>query len=270
MGQDIFQMIEDRLHSFSKGKQQIATYILQNFHEAAFQTAAVIGKAVKISESTVVRFAGDLGFKGFPEFQKALQQVAMKRLQEGQYASSEGSRLNDLSLSVNEEALGAAARELLQCRSFYVLSNQLGRLLLPFCRYCGEQLLEPVIVLPSDTRERLFAGLSQLEPGDLLLILAIGDLSCLDVFSMEQGRRLGARILLLTDSQDPDILALGDETVSLPPCGRDPVPDLSQAVDRLQKLFCLWDEGRKEQKRKQKKMIEEIWDAYEKYEWKSI
>ena len=80
MSRDILMMIQDGMSDFSKGKKRIGQYILENYDKAAFMTAAKLGKTVKISESTVVRFAADLGYDGYPAMQKALQEMIRSKL----------------------------------------------------------------------------------------------------------------------------------------------------------------------------------------------
>ena len=73
MSRDILTTIQNRMDTFSKGQKSIARYILDNYDKAAFMTAARLGQAVKISESTVVRFAAELGYDGYPAMQKAMR-----------------------------------------------------------------------------------------------------------------------------------------------------------------------------------------------------
>lgn len=80
MDKDIIAIIEEKKQTFSKSQRQIAKYILENFDKAAFMTAAKFGKAVGVSESTVVRFAVDLGYDGYPEMKKAMQEMIRNRL----------------------------------------------------------------------------------------------------------------------------------------------------------------------------------------------
>lgn len=69
---DVLQLIEESYKTFSKGQRYIANYICSNYDKAVDMTAARLGKIVGVSESTVVRFATELGFKGYPQFQKAV------------------------------------------------------------------------------------------------------------------------------------------------------------------------------------------------------
>ena len=74
MRDDILAILEDRESTFSKGQRKIAAYITESYDKAAFMTASRLGKTVGVSESTVVRFAVELGFDGYPEMQKVMQE----------------------------------------------------------------------------------------------------------------------------------------------------------------------------------------------------
>ena len=64
----------------SKGQKRLADYVRQNYDKAVFLTAARLGEIVGVSESTVVRFATQLGYKGYPGFQKALEELVRNKL----------------------------------------------------------------------------------------------------------------------------------------------------------------------------------------------
>ena len=74
MNRSVLQTIRNGMDTFSKGQKRIANYILENYDKAAFMTASKLGQTAQVSESTVVRFAVDLGFAGYPDMQKALQE----------------------------------------------------------------------------------------------------------------------------------------------------------------------------------------------------
>ena len=80
MPADILTHIQNEIHAFSKGQKKIASYILTNYDKAAFMTASRLGKTVGVSESTVVRFAVELGYEGYPEMQKTLQELVRNKL----------------------------------------------------------------------------------------------------------------------------------------------------------------------------------------------
>ena len=80
MANDILALLRAKEPTFSKGQRRIAQYILESYDKAAFMTASRLGKTVGVSESTVVRFAVELGFDGYPTMQKAMQSMVVNRL----------------------------------------------------------------------------------------------------------------------------------------------------------------------------------------------
>ena len=80
MEKNLFALINEKMPGLSKGHKLIANYILEQYEKAAFMTAQKLGKTVGVSESTVVRFASELGFEGYPEFQRGLQDFMKSKL----------------------------------------------------------------------------------------------------------------------------------------------------------------------------------------------
>ena len=80
MNQDILTLIQGNMPTFSKGQKKIANFILDSYDKAAFMTASRLGKRVGVSESTVVRFAAELGYDGYPDMQRSLQKMIRNRL----------------------------------------------------------------------------------------------------------------------------------------------------------------------------------------------
>ena len=72
---DLVQRIQVKQSEFSKGQKRLAAYIIDNYDRAAFLTASKLGKEASVSESTVVRFAYQLGYDGYPELQQAIKVV---------------------------------------------------------------------------------------------------------------------------------------------------------------------------------------------------
>ena len=80
MKKDVLERIKQDFATYSKGQKLIASFILENYDKAAYMTAAKMGALVGVSESTVVRFATQLGYAGYPEFQRSLQEVIRSKL----------------------------------------------------------------------------------------------------------------------------------------------------------------------------------------------
>ncbi len=80
--ENIFQIINNKFSSMSRGQKKLARFIMTDYDRAAFLTASKIGYEVGVSESTVVRFAAMLGLKGFPQLQGELEKMVRRRIHE--------------------------------------------------------------------------------------------------------------------------------------------------------------------------------------------
>lgn len=98
MNQDILALIQENMNTFSKGQKRIAAFILDSYDKAAFMTASRLGKKVGVSESTVVRFAAELGYDGYPDMQKSLQKMIRNRLTSVQRIEVTNDRIGDQDL----------------------------------------------------------------------------------------------------------------------------------------------------------------------------
>ncbi|MEG2119106.1 MAG: N-acetylmannosamine kinase, partial [Pseudoflavonifractor sp.] len=95
MSKDILSVIRGHVKSFSKGQRLIAAFILGSYDKAAFMTASKLGRTVNVSESTVVRFADQLGYDGYPAMQKALQEMIRNKLTSIQRIEVSNDRISD-------------------------------------------------------------------------------------------------------------------------------------------------------------------------------
>ena len=258
---NILLSIESRLPEFSKGKQQIALYILSNPNEAAFQTASQIGKAVNISESTVVRFAGDLGYKGFPPFQKALQQVVKSLLQKKEPLLPErseskftdpcvqemefiGEQLQQLWQKEAVRALETFSQALSRCNTLYLTATALGSLFLPYCKFAAQWAMDSVFTLCSSPKEALLPVLRNVSPGDMVLALGMGEWEPSFSSVLEEAKKQGAEILLLTDGSSQRLSFRGDLVLEFTPRGQEMYLPTVQVLPFLQGIFSLAGKSR--------------------------
>ena len=100
MSKDILSVIQTNMSTFSKGQKLIAGFILESYDKAAFMTASRLGKTVNVSESTVVRFAAELGYDGYPAMQKALQEMIRSKLTSIQRIEVSNDRIGNLTFNV--------------------------------------------------------------------------------------------------------------------------------------------------------------------------
>ena len=139
MSTDILSILQSRAPTFSKGQRLIARYITESYDKAAFMTANRLGRTVGVSESTVVRFAVDLGFDGYPSMQKALQEMVRNRLTSVQrievandrlgghdvvsmVIQSDMEKLRQTEEKLSREAFHAAVQAILGAKRVYIVA----------------------------------------------------------------------------------------------------------------------------------------------------
>ena len=135
---DILSLLKENMSGFSKGQKRIAQYILESYDKAAFMTANKLAQMVGVSESTVVRFAVDLGFDGFPSMQKTMQEMVLNRLTSVQRIEVANDRMKDQDVistvfhsdmeklrqteeTVSREEFGDAVAAILKAKRVYII-----------------------------------------------------------------------------------------------------------------------------------------------------
>ena len=152
MQSDILSILESQAHTFSKGQRAIAAYISECYDKAAFMTASKLGTTVGVSESTVVRFAMELGYDGYPAMQKALQEMVVNRLTSVQRMEVANNRIGNQDIlsaviqsdidklrqtadTISIEHFNAAVEAVLKARRVYILGVRSAAPLASFLGY---------------------------------------------------------------------------------------------------------------------------------------
>ena len=154
MSKDILSVLQNKAHGFSKGQRLLAGYITESYDKAAFMTASRLGKTVGVSESTVVRFAVELGYDGYPEMQKAMQDMVLNRLTSVQrievandrigsqdvlntVLQSDADKLRQTAELIDRDDFAAAVNAIKKARRIYILG---ARSVAPLANFLGYYL----------------------------------------------------------------------------------------------------------------------------------
>lgn len=227
MDKDIIATIETMQHGFSKGQNRIARYVLENTDKAAFMTAAKLGQKADVSESTVVRFALELGYEGYPEMRKALQEMIRNRLTSVQrievaktvigsrdtLAAILNSDMENILRTQNEldrSQFEAAVDSLLNARHIYILGTRTSAALSMFMGFYFNLLFENVKVLYENTAGEIFEQILRIGPGDVFVGISYPRYSKRTVSAVRFARERGATVLALTDADTSPIAELSD------------------------------------------------------------
>lgn len=213
----LFELIKEKYPTLSKGKRLLADYIMSAYEQAAFMAAAALGKKVGVSESTVVRFASELGLKGYPELQQKLREMLKSRLTTVQRAdmavgmartdalksvlTEDALDIRDTLDGMDIEAFDKAVEAILSARRIYVLGLRSAMPLAQFLSYYLDFVCDNVMFINGavqDIQERMV----RLEKGDMLIAISFPRYEAKTINTMREAHSRGATVLTLTDRAD--------------------------------------------------------------------
>lgn len=234
MTKGILHSIKSEMNHFSKGQKRIAAYILENYDKAAFMTASKLGTLVGVSESTVVRFASELGYDGYPSMQHALQEMIRSRLTSTQRIQAAGEmfehqdllsavlqadmdKLRELLDGADRQEFGRVADLLVGAKHIYILGVRSSAYLAGYLNFYLHLLTENVRLVQSNAGGEIFEQMFRIGPGDVLLAISFPRYSKITVNTVQFARDRGATIVAITDSDLAPVHQMADAAL-LAPC----------------------------------------------------
>lgn len=227
MERDILTAIEAASPSFSKGQRSIAKYILENYEKAAFMTASRLGQVVDVSESTVVRFAAELGYDGYPQMRRALQdmirncltsvqriQVA-KELMESQdilslVLSSDIEQIRLTMEETNRKDFNSAVDAIVKAKNIYIFGLRSASALANFIGFYFNLLFDNVRVINGSSSSEVFEQILRITKGDVFITLSFPRYSRRTIKAMHYARDMGSDVIGITDTPASPIAKLAD------------------------------------------------------------
>ena len=209
--------IEEKYRDLSKGQKRVAEYVLDNYDKAVFLTAARLGEVVGVSESTVVRFATQLGYKGYPEFQKALEELVRNRLNSIQRMKVTYGRISQSQIletvlqsdiekikqtlnGIDHLAFNQAIDTILNARKIYVLGIRSCAPLAAFMSFYLNLLCDNVIAVNTNSSSEIFEQLIRIGEEDVIIGISFPRYSQRTLKALEFASKRKAKIITLTDS----------------------------------------------------------------------
>lgn len=279
---EVLKKIEENYTGFSKRQKLLADYIIKNYDKAAFMTAAKLGATVGISESTVVRFATELGYKGYPGFQKALEELVRTKLNSiqrmevtyGRITQSEilesvlHSDIDKIKLTlanIDQNAFELAVDTILNARRIYIIGIRSCSPLAEFLSFYLNLICDNVIPVRTNGSSEIFEQLIRVNENDVVIGISFPRYSMRTLKALEYASNRKAKVITLTDSIHSPINLYSS-------CNLIARSDMASIVDSLVAplsvinalvvALCM---------KKQKEVIttletlEEIWDEYQVY-----
>ena len=209
--------IEERYSKMSKGQRRLADYVRENYDKAVFLTAAKLGETVGVSESTVVRFAIQLGYKGYPGFQKALEELVRTKLNSIQRMEVTYGRISQSEILetvlhsdiekikqtldvIDHKAFNLAIDTILNARKIYVIGIRSCAPLASFFSFYLNLVCDNVTPVTTNSSSEIFEQLIRIGEEDVIVGISFPRYSMRTLKALEFASNRKAKVITLTDS----------------------------------------------------------------------
>ena len=282
MTQDLLQLIIAEMKNFSKGQKRIGSFILEHYDKAAFMTAAKLGETVGVSESTVVRFAAELGFEGYPQLQKSLQDIIRNRLTTVQrmeiideqlsggvdvlhrVMSSDADKIRRTQEEIPGEDFDAVVNTIIGARRIYILGLRSSGVLAGFLSFYFNHIFEDVVNVGAAQGET-FEQMLRIGPEDVLIAISFPRYSQRTLKAVHYAKKQGACIIGITDSTSAPLAAMSNQVLLARSEMASFVDSMAAPLSVINALIVALGLRRKEELSEHFRLMEGIWDEYRVY-----
>ncbi|MBQ7010450.1 MAG: MurR/RpiR family transcriptional regulator [Clostridia bacterium] len=283
MNGDLIQLLEERMPTFSKGQKLIAQYLINSYDKAAYMTAARLGALVGVSESTVVRFAIELGFEGYPELQKSLQEIIRTRLTYNQRIAVTNNRIGDGDLldkvllsdsekirstldAISREDFHRAVDRIIGARQIFIMGVRSSASLASFLSYSLNLIFDNIRLVHTTSGSEVFESLFPMTKDDVLIAISFPRYSTRIVNAVEYAHQIGAGVIALTDNRKSPIAEHASEVLVAQ-------SDMASYIDSLVAPLSVINAitvaiGRKKQSEIEERFdkLETLWEEFDVYQ----
>ena len=280
---DLLKIIQEKQSTFSKGQKQISSFILAHYDKAAYMTAAKLGALVGVSESTVVRFANELGFAGYPELQHSLQEMIRSKLTTIQTIEITNDRIGESDLlekvlnsdidkikhtleEIDRTSFENAVDDLIGADMIYIIGMRSSSSLASFMYHYLNLVFPHVRLVRTTSGSEIFEQLLRINDKDAIVGISFPRYSKRIINALGYAKKQGAKVISITDSAASPIAANADDLLLAK-------SDMASFVDSLVAPLSIINAlivaiGRKKQDEIAETFgkLERIWDEYDVYE----
>lgn len=223
----LFDKLQEIMPALSKGHKKIAEYIMTRYDKAAFMTASKLGTIVGVSESTVVRFATELGFEGYPELQRALKEYTSNKLTTVQRIDVMNDQLsgNDvyekvLNMDIDKirKTLEEGDRDqfyktvdaLCNAKNIYVIGARSAAVLARFLSFYFNMMFDNVKLVHTTSTSEMFEQILNIGENDIMIGISFPRYSTHTVKAFRYAHEQGAKVIAITDSKASPLAEYAD------------------------------------------------------------
>ena len=280
---DLINKIQSDLPGFSKGQKQIARFILEHYDKAAFMTASRLGSTVGVSESTVVRFATELGYDGYPHLQRALQEMIRNKLTSVQRMEVSSDRMGDRDVlqtvlhadmdmirmtldEIDRDAFHSAVQAITGARRIYILGVRSSSALANFIGFYFSLIFDNVKLVNTNTVSEIFEQILRVGKGDVFIGISFPRYSKRTLSAMQYSKDQGAQVIALTDSRLSPLARYADHVLVAKSDMASFVDSLVAPLSVINALIVAVGMNRQQEIEGTFNKLESIWDEYQVYE----
>lgn len=218
--------IDEASATFSKGQRRIAAYIREHYDKAAFMTAAKLGATVGVSESTVVRFAAEVGYEGYPQLQKALQEMIRNRLTSVQRIEVASERIGgdvltkmmhiDIEMlrrtveEIDQTPFYQAVEDIIGARKIYLMGTRSAASLADFMGFYFRHIFDDVRQIGGSNNSAIFEQILRIGEEDVFIAITFSRYSKRTLKAGSFAKASGAKVIAITDSLSAPIAEIAD------------------------------------------------------------
>ena len=282
-GNDVLKRINERYPHLSKGQKLLANYITEHYEKAVYLTASKLGQIVGVSESTVVRFANELGYDGYPSLQRALEELVKVRLTALQRMEVSKGRMDQSHIltsilqadmdnikatleMADEEEFKNAVDAILRSRRIYILGVRSCASLAAFLGFYMNLLFDDVRLIHTNSVSETFEQMLKIGAEDVVIGISFPRYSKRTVRAMEFAKSRGAKVVAVTDSDVSPLIPFSDYTLKARSDMVSFVDSLVAPLSLLNSLIVALSIGRRDEITHSLSSLESIWKEYDVYD----
>ncbi len=280
---DILTYIQENMSSFSKGQKLIANYILQSYDKAAFMTASKLGKTVNVSESTVVRFAAELGFDGYPSMQKTLQEMIRNKLTAIQRVEVSKERIGNQDVmtmvmqsdiekirmtldETDQTSFNQAVAAIANAKRIYVLGVRSASVLANFISFYFRFMFDNLVSVDTSSISEVFEQIVHISADDVFIGLSFPRYSKRTIKAMQYAKDQGAKVVAITDSKVSPLTKIADVSLLAKSDMASFVDSLVAPLSLVNALIVAISREKAVHLESSLNRLESIWEEYDVYE----
>ena len=283
MNRNLLKEIEDKMSTFSKGQKLISNFIIENYDKAAYMTAATLGAHVNVSESTVVRFAIELGFDGYPNFQHALQEIVRTKLTSFQRMEVSNNLIGDADVltkvlladsdkikrtldEIDRDTFNCAIDKIIDSRNIYIMGVRSCSFLAGFLNYNLRMMFDNIKFVQTTSGSEMFEQLMGMNEKDTVIAISFPRYSKSVINAVDYASHSGANVIAITDSAMSPIASKADQLLIAKSDMASFVDSLAAPLSIINAIIVELSRRKHDELTERLKRLEEIWDEYDVYD----